>query len=148
MALFEDPYDLWISKRLTQQDAARMPGVSDHTVRRWTERYDDGCVDALIDRRLGRGTHNKAPVNEMMELTSTYRERHEGWNVRHYYDHYRDAGGTHNTTPPPRFSSASHSGAAGRSSANSTKNATSTCVPSGSVRPILRRHRQNVFGAI
>ena len=33
-------------------------------------------------------------MNEVMELISTYRERHEGWNVRHYYDHYRDAGGT------------------------------------------------------
>ena len=94
MALFEDTYDLWISKRLTQQDAARMLGVSDRTFRRWTERHDDGGVDALIDRRLGRGAHNEAPVNEVMELIATYRERHEGWNVRHYYDHYRDAGGT------------------------------------------------------
>ena len=62
MALFEDTYDLWISKRLTQQDAARMLGVSDRTFRRWTERHDDGGGDALIDRRLGRGAHNETPA--------------------------------------------------------------------------------------
>ena len=94
MALFKDAYDLWLSKRLTQHDAAGLLGVDVRTFRRWMERYDDGGVDALVDKRLGRGAHNEAPVNEVMELVANYRERHEGWNVRHYYDHYRDAGGT------------------------------------------------------
>ena len=94
MAYFQEAYDFWVQGRLTQEEAAALLGVSDRTFRRWTERHEDGGVDALIDWRLGRSAHNEAPVHEVLELVATYRERHEGWSVRHYYDHYRDAGGT------------------------------------------------------
>ena len=50
-------------------------------------------MDALVDKRLGRTAANAAPVDEVFDLVMNYRERHEGWNVRHYYDHYRQAGG-------------------------------------------------------
>lgn len=91
--LFDDAYDFWISGRLTQEQAAGLLGVSDRTFRRWADRYEDGGVDALIDKRLGRDAHNAAPVDEVMDLVANYRDRHEGWSVRHYHDHYREAGG-------------------------------------------------------
>ena len=68
-------------------------GVSRRTTRRWVERYEDGDVDALMDKRLGRFAANAATVDEVMDLVVNYRERHEGWNMRHYSDYYRDAGG-------------------------------------------------------
>lgn len=58
--LFEDAYDFWVSGRLTQEQAAGLLGVSDRTFRRWSDRYEDGGVDALIDKRLGRDAHNAA----------------------------------------------------------------------------------------
>ena len=94
MQYFQEAYDFWIQRELSQEEAAAMLGVSERTLRRWAERYEDGGVDALIDKRMGRSAHNEAPVHEVLELVATYRERHEGWSVRHYHDHYRDAGGT------------------------------------------------------
>ena len=39
---FEEAYSGWRGGRLTQEEAARILGVSDRTFRRCIERYDDG----------------------------------------------------------------------------------------------------------
>ena len=91
--LFEDAYSIWTVGSVTQEEAARLLGVSDRTMRRWVERYEDGGVDALMDKRLGRTAANAAPVDEVFDLVMNYRERHEGGSMRHYYDYYRQAGG-------------------------------------------------------
>ena len=45
MALFEDAYDLWISKRLTQHNAALVLGVDVRTFRRWVGHHgEDGAA--------------------------------------------------------------------------------------------------------
>jgi hypothetical protein len=46
-----------------------------------------------MDRRLGQISHRRAPVDEVMALTTTYRARHLGWSAKHYYAWYRRAGG-------------------------------------------------------
>ena len=79
---------------VAQEEVAQLLGVSDWTMRRWVERYEDGGVIALVEKPLGRTPANAAPVNEVFDLVMNYQARHEGWSVRHYYDHYRDAGGT------------------------------------------------------
>ena len=91
--LFEDAHSIWTEGSVTQEEAARLLGVSDRTMRRWAERYEDGGVDVLIDKRLGCAPANTTPVDEVLDLVMHCRERHEGWSVMHYYDHYRDAGG-------------------------------------------------------
>lgn len=93
--MFEDVYVHYAENgSITQEDAARLLGVCPRTFRRWVERYEDGGVDALVDRRLGRSAANAAPVGEVMDLVANYRDRHEGWNVRHFHDRYREEGGT------------------------------------------------------
>ncbi|MGA8754523.1 hypothetical protein [Candidatus Deferrimicrobium sp.] len=42
MRRFEEAYDGWIEKRLSQEEAARILGVGDRTFRCYVERYDDG----------------------------------------------------------------------------------------------------------
>lgn len=90
---FEEAYEGWKGKRLTQEEAARLLGVSDRTFRRYVDRHDDGGMEALIDRRLGQVSHRKAPVDEVMRLTEQYRSRHDGWNAKHFYAWYRRDGG-------------------------------------------------------
>jgi transposase len=98
MRRFEEAYDGWIEERLSQEEAARILGVSDRTFRRYVERFDDGGLDALVDRRLSQASHNKAPVDEVMALTERYRARHDGWSARHFHSWYTRSGGTRSYT--------------------------------------------------
>lgn len=51
-----------------------------------------------MDRHLGQISHRRAPVDEVMALSTSYRARHEGWSAKHYYAWYRRAGGQRSYT--------------------------------------------------
>ena len=61
--------------------------MSDRTFRRYIDRYEEGSLQGLIDHRLGQVLHRRAPVDEVLRLTTQYTERHAGWNVKHFHDH-------------------------------------------------------------
>ena len=63
---FKDAYEGWTSMRPTQIDAARLLGVCPRTVRRTINRYEEDGLDGLIDKRLARVSHRRAPVDEVM----------------------------------------------------------------------------------
>lgn len=90
---FEELYSCWNEGRLTQEQAALVLGVCDRTFRRYINRYEDGGVEGLSDKRLTQASHRRAPVDEVMEVAETYRLHHRGWNVKHYHSWYRRAGG-------------------------------------------------------
>ena len=91
---FEEAYSGWTARRLTQEEAAQLLGVCARTFRRYIDRYDEEGLDGLLDKRLTRFSHRRAPVDEVMRLVDRYRRRHDGWNVKHYYSWYRRDGGT------------------------------------------------------
>ena len=95
---FEEAYEGWTEKRLTQIDAAQLLGVCPRTFRRTINRYEDDGLDGLIDKRLAQVSHRRAPVDEVMRLVDRYRNRHQGWNVKHYYAWYKCEGGSRRTT--------------------------------------------------
>lgn len=95
---FEEAYGGWDSGRLTQAEAASLLGVCERTFRRYLARYETSGLDGLIDRRLEQISHKKAPVDEVLRLTDTYRRRHEGWSAKHFYGWYRKDGGTRSYT--------------------------------------------------
>ena len=90
---FEEAYEGWQARRLTQEEAAKLLGVCERTFRRYLDRYEDEGLEGLIDRRLEQVSHRRAPVDEVMALTERYRSRHSGWNVKHFYAWYRREGG-------------------------------------------------------
>ena len=51
---FEDVYSRRSAGRLTQEQAAEIPGVSVRTVRRWEDRFEADGAEGLYDRRLGK----------------------------------------------------------------------------------------------
>jgi hypothetical protein len=55
-------------------------------------------LEGLIDKRLGQVSHLRAPVDEVVRLVDSYRDRHEGWNARHFHAWYRREGGTRSYT--------------------------------------------------
>jgi len=91
---FEEVYGGWQARRLTQEEAARVLGVSDRTFRRYVDRYEDEGFDGLRDKRLTQASSRKAPGAEVQDVVERYRARHQGWNVKHFYSWYRrDPGG-------------------------------------------------------
>jgi transposase len=89
MMRFEEAYGGWQEGRLTQEEAARLLGVCERTFRRHIDRYEDEGLQGLIDKRLWQVSHRRAPVDEVIQLTERYRQRHMGWSAKHYYAWYR-----------------------------------------------------------
>ena len=59
---FEEAYGGYGRGSLTQTEAALLPGLCDRTFRRHMNRYDDGGMDALLDKRLSQVSHRRAPA--------------------------------------------------------------------------------------
>jgi len=94
MLRFEEAYEGWNAKRLTQAQAATLLGMSERTFRRQIGRYEADGMDGLIDQRLAQVSHRRAPVDEVMGLVELYRREYVGWNVKHFHSFYRrDHGG-------------------------------------------------------
>ncbi len=66
---FEESYDAWRSKRLTQEEAASLLGVSERTFRRYVDRYEEG-LSGLLDKRLVQASRQRAPVDEVLALST------------------------------------------------------------------------------
>ena len=98
MMYFEELFSKWQARKLTQEDAARLLGVSTRTFRRYARRYEEDSVEGLLDRRLDRASSRAAPVDEVMELLEKYKKGHRGWCVKHFYSWYKRDGGTRSYT--------------------------------------------------
>ena len=46
---FEEAYEGWRGRRLTQDEAARILGVCERTFRRYIIRYEEGGIEGLAD---------------------------------------------------------------------------------------------------
>ena len=96
---FEDVYERWYVKRLTQEEAAQLLGVCERTFRRYIDRYEEAGLEGLIDKRMNEVSHRQAPVDEVVRLEALYKERYDSWNVKHFYGRYqREHGGERSYT--------------------------------------------------
>ena len=86
---FEEAYEGWTQSRFTQEEAARLLGVSDRSFRRYICQYKEEGLNGLLDKRLGQISHQRAPVNEIIELKDLYQSRYFGWNVKHFFSFYK-----------------------------------------------------------
>jgi len=85
---FEEIYGMCGRRYITQEEAARMLGVSDRTFRRYINSYKEEGLAGLMDKRLTQASNRRASVDEVVALTSHYKSRYRGWNVKHYYSRY------------------------------------------------------------
>jgi transposase len=95
---FEEVLNNWIEGRLNQEEAARILGVSPRTFRRYNDRYEENGMEGLKDKRLEQASSRRAPVDEVQELTSSYKTRYMGWNVKHFHSWYAREGGKRSYT--------------------------------------------------
>lgn len=64
--------------------AADVLGIHPRSLRRWRARYEQDPVLGLLDRRRRRPSHRTAPRAEAQRVLQLYRERYQGFNVRHF----------------------------------------------------------------
>lgn len=95
---FEEIYEIWTEKRLTQEDAAQMLGICSRTFRRYIDRYEEYGLEGLKDKRLEQVSSRRAPVDEVFALTERYKGLHMGWNVKHFHSWYKQNGGKRSYT--------------------------------------------------
>ena len=86
---FEEAYEGWTEKRFTQEEAALLLNVTDRTFRRYLAKYEEEGLNGLIDKRLHQLSHRRAPVDEVITLTSLYRHHYRSWNIKHFYSFYK-----------------------------------------------------------
>jgi transposase len=87
MAVFLNILNRWESAELNQEEAAELLGVSERTFRRWTRRYEEEGESGLVDRRLGKASGKRVPVDRAEEVERLYRERYQGFTVKHFHEH-------------------------------------------------------------
>src|ERR1700720_3744117 len=67
-------------------EAAEIIGVSDRTMRRWRERYQEGGYDGLYDRRKRRPSPKRIAMKTAEKVLQLYREKYFDFNVRHFHE--------------------------------------------------------------
>ena len=86
---FEDVYGRWQQRRLSQAEAAEILGMSERTFRRWRDRYQVDGLEGLADRRLGKASARRVPVDQVQDVLTLYRERYRGFTAKHFHDKLR-----------------------------------------------------------
>jgi len=87
MAMFLNLLRRWESAELNQAEAAELLGVSERTFRRWTRAYEEEGEAGLVDRRLGKASGKRVPADRAEEVERLYRERYQGFTVKHFHEH-------------------------------------------------------------
>src|SRR4249920_1507112 len=87
MAVFLNLLHRWESAELNQEEADELLGVDVRTFRRWTRRYEEDGEAGLVDRRLGKASGKRIPVDRAEEVERLYRERYPGFTVKHFHEH-------------------------------------------------------------
>ena len=71
--------------KLTWPQAADILGRSPRSIRRLRWRLEHIGYDGLFDRRRRRPSPKRAPIVEIQRVLALYRERYQGFNVRHFH---------------------------------------------------------------
>src|ERR1700691_5084039 len=87
MAVFLNVLDRWESAELNQEEAAEPLGVSERTFGRWARRYGGEGEAGLMDSRVGKASGKRVPVDRAEEVERLYRERYQGFTVKHFHEH-------------------------------------------------------------
>src|SRR6202453_3455845 len=87
MLRFRDILGRYESNEFNQIEAAELLGVSERTFRRWCQRFEENGEAGLSDRRLGRASGKRVPLDREQEVETLYRTRYSGFTARHFHEH-------------------------------------------------------------
>lgn len=83
---FEDVYGRFEKGTLTSEEASDLLGMSVSSFRRWRRRYEAEGVEGLADRRLGKVSARRAPVDEVSAALELFETRYWDFTVKHFHE--------------------------------------------------------------
>jgi len=75
-----------IDKHITWVQAAEIIRVSPRQLRRWRTGWEKYGYDGLFDRRLGKPSPKRVPLETIAEVLRLYREKYAGFSVKHFHE--------------------------------------------------------------
>jgi len=84
---FLDILGRYEAAEFNQLEAAELLGVGERTFRRWRQRFEDDGEAGLLDRRLGKASGKRVPIDREHEVEALYRERYQGFTAKHFHEH-------------------------------------------------------------
>src|SRR5947199_3734774 len=82
-----------LAKRITWWQAAEILEISDRSMRRGREHYQKHGYDGLLDRRVGKPSPKRVPVETVEKVLGLYQEKYFDLNVRHFHEKLREEHG-------------------------------------------------------
>jgi len=82
-----------MAKKISWMEAAEIAGVTDRTMRRMRERYQEFGYNGLFDQRRGKRSIHRVPMETAEEVLRLYREVYFDLNMRHFHEKLRDEHG-------------------------------------------------------
>ncbi|MGO9486817.1 MAG: helix-turn-helix domain-containing protein, partial [Rhodomicrobium sp.] len=86
MMKFLDIFGRYEAAEFSQLEAAELLGVGERTFRRWCQRYGEEGEAGLLDRRLGKASGKRVPVDREAEVEALYRSRYSGFTAKHFHE--------------------------------------------------------------
>jgi transposase len=86
MEKFEDVFERWEKRELTQGEAAEILGRSERQFRRYVDIYEAEGLEGLRDGRLGRASGRAIEAAIVEAILGLYRNAYAGWNVKHFHE--------------------------------------------------------------
>ena len=71
-----------MAKKITWMEAAEIAGVTDRTMRRIRQRYQDFGYNGLFDQRRGKRSVHRVPMETAEKVLALYQEKYFDLNVR------------------------------------------------------------------
>jgi transposase len=78
-----------MAKKITWMAAAEIAGVSDRTMRRIKQRYEEFGYDGLFDQRRGKRSTQRIPLETAERVLALYQEKYFDFSVLHFHEKLR-----------------------------------------------------------
>jgi len=79
-----------MAKKITWLEAAEVAGVTDRTMRRIRERYQEFGYDGLFDQRKGKRSIHRIALETAEEVLRLYKEVYFDLNMRHFHEKLKE----------------------------------------------------------
>ena len=86
MARIIDAIGLHQAKKLSCVEAAELLGMSERHFRRLRDAYEAHGAEGIVDRRRGRASGRRAPVDEVAWVVEEFRTRYFDFTAKHFHE--------------------------------------------------------------